>query len=191
MAWSAICPAPVLAQQSLAWGEASAPAIDRTGTTLNTGATVQLLAWDDVNGVPTFPPPIDFTDPEGVEAGWTVVGVSEVQGGGNIFSLISDIDSAGFDEDDFLFARVFELPSAGGIGSSELPDPSGDGGLWFADQELVQPVPNLGGSGDSFNYEFSVDQGDWTFQAIPEPGTFALAGMGLLALIARRRFRKS
>lgn len=176
--------------QALLWGEDTAPAEDRNGATLATGATVQLLAWDDVNGVPTFPPPIDFTDPEGVQPMWTVVAVTEVQAGGNIFNSVGNIESAGFDEDDFIFARVFELPSSGGAGSSDLPDPSGDGGLWFADQELVVPATDLGNPGDiSFSYQFSVDENDWTFQAIPEPGTIVLAGLGFVVLLVRRRFK--
>jgi len=124
--------------------------------------------------------PIDNT------LGWTVVcyqvgtltiigqatGTSPWSGGDGIFST-SFTSGGGVD----VFTRIYNAAAVG--------DAS-----WYVNVDSSHTIPSLGGT-DSHTYTLGATLADGTdWVAVPEPGTFALFGLGLLTIAARRRFRK-
>jgi len=162
---------------------------------------------------------IDFADRLGSEAtlvgfgqtGTPGVGGINITGGGGIRrkanNVIDLIDEASFGTGSLFDAYIYDLDNpTGGIGTLGLGAVANEGGLWGGDSgggffvggKLVGVnsfVANVvGGSGQN-------DYGDWggavrlaSYQGwitstVPEPGSMAVMGLGIAALIRRRKSR--
>lgn len=135
---------------------------------------------------------------------------------GGIWSDQQSLASLGIPDTAQVFMRIFDRPSPTGVGNPaagaahtipglldypdggqaeiNYPAMAGMQGFFYHDTTpvVVNTLPSGGGifqySASSISFDGSTD---WSVYAepIPEPGTFVLAGLGLLALFIRR-FRK-
>jgi hypothetical protein len=183
---------PTARAQQLLWGEDPLPttAVDHTGATLAANALVQLIVTTITPSGGT--PPLLTPGGNGVSTGETLAQFVASAAGGLISGTVGDITAlpGGAGQNTVLYVRVFELP---GTGSGNIPLPIFDSGVglhgwWYADQEVVAIVPDLGPGGSPvYNYLFDTTQSDWRFVQLPEPGSLVLAGLGLL-LLGRRLY---
>ena len=134
------------------------------------------LVNSDAGEIVTFGGPFHLFGNNGGGNGYTpgtsiLLGIKEIGGGDGIGGIADTIE-------------FFIDYGAGIVTTGPLPWTNLEGGpLSF--QVGVYAQGDANANGDFVNALFS----DTTFTTIPEPGTFALVGMGLLGLLAIRRKR--
>jgi hypothetical protein len=185
-----ICTAEVQAQNLVFAATGSTE--DHNGAVVSDGALVQLI-WTTGTASGGTPPAPNLNNPEGLNAGETVINAGTAVTSGLFGGSIPNLTTAAAGEASVLYLRVFEQATTCG---NNLPTQTNDGpgvlpGLWYADALVVQVVPDLGNAGlPSYSYFVDINQGDWQFVegVIPEPGTLAFVLLALGGLFVRRRF---
>jgi hypothetical protein len=188
------------AQDTLIWFNAN-PYVSPTnaGTFIPTsilqsgGALVQLIR-DGGNGVQNGPGGFGTT---GVTSDDTLINTWWAGGSGDgdgFFSSSGTFTDLGLGTgSSSIYVRVWDRPTAGG---GNIPDPFDYGGgfvgAYYFDSTVRLANADPAGGG-FFNYQANdlSSPSQWTFLAIPEPGTLALAGIGLAAMLLRLRRRNS
>lgn len=172
------------------------------------GAMVQLFRTGGSSTAPDWNfGPGDFEDTTGAGGSDSVINFGyygQDDLGDGVFYADSLFSNLGISSGTSIFVRVWDRPSSDGTGNLPTPQTYSDVSLlglygptpgvvqgafyWEGTVQLANANPQGGGF---FAYEIpTINEGDWTFLPVPEPGTLALAGLGVL-MLAFRRLRRT